>query len=85
MGKYRIELKRSAVKELRVLQKHDLQKIMNVIGSLADEPRPPGAKQLCGDEKYRIRWGNFRILYFIQDEVLVVFVVKVGHRRDVYR
>jgi mRNA interferase RelE/StbE len=58
---------------------------MERIGSLADNPRPVGCEKLSGQEKYRIRQGNCRIIYSIRDAELIVWVVKVGHRREVYR
>jgi len=58
---------------------------MRAIRSLEDNPRPPGAKKLSAQERYRIRQGDYRIVYSIQDRVCTVWVVKVGHRRDVYR
>ena len=54
------------------------------IRSLADDPRPPGSLKRSGEEKYRIRQGDYRILYEIEDDVLIVVVVRIGHRRDVY-
>ncbi len=85
MEKYKIEIKRSAVKEIESLPKKDLKAVMGKIGALADDPRPPGCKKLSGDEKYRVRCGDYRILYGIKDDALVVFVVRVAHRKDVYR
>jgi mRNA interferase RelE/StbE len=85
MAKYRIEIKKSAVKELNKLQPQDLKIIIQKIQDLADDPRPTGCKKLTGDEKYRIRSGQYRILYKIEDDVLVIYIVKIAHRRDVYR
>jgi len=85
MAKYRIEIKKSAVKELHAIPKKDLKKIVSVIASLSDDPRPEGCIKLSDGEKYRVRKGNYRILYSIEDEILVIYVVKVGHRKDVYR
>jgi len=84
MEKYRIEIKRSAVKELKKYPSKDLKRILGKIGKLSDNPRPPDSKKLTGDEKYRIRYGNYRILYSIEDNILIVYVVKVGHRREIY-
>lgn len=81
---YKIEIKASAQKELRNLPNKELKKIIEKIGSLSTNPRPSGCKKLSGDEKYRIRIGNYRVLYRIEDEILVIFIVKVGHRKDVY-
>lgn len=85
MARYRIEVKKSAVRELGSIPKRDLRLVVARIRSLADDPRPPGSKKLAAQEKYRIRQGRYRILYTIEDEALVVYVVKVAHRRDVYR
>ena len=85
MGSYRIELKKSVLKDLAAIPRKDLHKILAVIRSLAGNPRPPQAKKLSGREQYRLRQGDYRILYAIQDDVLIVFVVAVGHRRDIYR
>ena len=85
MAKYRIDIKKSAVKEISKLLKKDLKRILKEIESLANNPRPFGAIKLSGDEKYRLRAGNYRILYQIFDDKLVIIVVKVGHRKDVYK
>ena len=84
MVKYKIEIKRSAVKEIKKLPSKDLKKILAKISSLADNPRPKGCVKLSADEKYRIRIGVYRILYEIIDKLLVIIVVKVAHRKDVY-
>ncbi|GIV58075.1 MAG: hypothetical protein KatS3mg042_0988 [Rhodothermaceae bacterium] len=84
--RYRIEIKRSAAKEIRAIRgKKDRQRVVARIEALADDPRPPGCTKLSGQEVYRVRQGNYRIVYTVADDVLVVEVVKVGHRRDVYR
>lgn len=86
MAKYNVSIKRSAVKEIEAIpQKKERQRIIDRIGQLANEPRPPGSKKLSGRGKYRIRQGANRIVYSIVDNELVVVVVKVGHRKDVYR
>lgn len=85
MAKYKIQIKPSAVKELEKLPRKDLKKIISKIKSLSDDPRPPGCEKLSGDEKYRIRQGNYRIVYAIEDDILIVFVVKIGHGRDIYK
>ena len=84
MAKYKIEVKKSAVKELRSIPSNDLKRILAKIEMLADDPRPVGCIKLTGEELYRIRQGNYRILYTIEDDILTVFIIKVGHRRDVY-
>jgi mRNA interferase RelE/StbE len=84
MGGYKIELKLSAAKELKSIQNQEAKRLINAIQSLSENPRPAGCKKLSGEEKYRIREGNYRILYEISDKKLIVYVVKVGHRKDVY-
>ena len=85
MGEYKILFKESVEKDLRPIPKKDLKKILSLIQTLAKDPRPPGHEKLTGQEKYRIRQGTYRIIYSIQDQELTVWVVKVGHRKDVYR
>ena len=85
MGKYSILFRRSVLKDLEVLPKKDVQRIMEAIRALAVDPRPQQSQKLSGREQYRLRQGAYRILYAIQDDVFIVTVVKVGHRREVYR
>ncbi|MEI8139290.1 MAG: type II toxin-antitoxin system RelE/ParE family toxin [bacterium] len=85
MGKYRIEFKKSVLKDFDSLPKKDLQRILVAIESLVDDPRPPQSKKLSGMDQYRLRQGNYRILYSIKDDLLIVFVVAVGHRKEIYR
>lgn len=85
MGKYKVEIKRSAVKEIENLPKRDLKAVIDKIASLSQDPRPHGCKKLSGQEKYRVRLGDYRILYAIEDAILIVYVVKAGHRKDAYR
>ena len=85
MASYRIEIKRSAVKELEAIPAKDRRRITTKIQALAGTPHPAGCEKLSGHDKYRIRQGNYRILYTIEDDVLVVTVIKIGDRRDVYR
>ena len=86
MGKFRVLIKPSAAKELEAIPlKKDRQRIVRRIASLADDPRPPGSHKLTGHDGYRIRQGQYRIVYEITDDVLVVRVVKIADRRDVYR
>lgn len=85
MGEYKILFKESVEKDLRSIPKKDLKKILTRIKALAKEPRPQGHEKLTGQEKYRIRQGVYRIIYSIQDQELTVWVVKVGHLKDVYR
>lgn len=86
MAAYRIILKKSAVKELESIPKRDLSKIVERIQSLADEPRPQGVDKLSAQERYRIRQGDYRIVYSIEDDVLTVCVERLGTgRREAYR
>ena len=85
MAKYRVLIKPSAAKELESTPKRDRLRIVERIQALSDNPRPPGCEKLSGQEKYRIRQGRYRVLYAVDDQELTVLVVKVGHRRDVYR
>lgn len=85
MEKYKIEIKESAVKELDSIPRKDLKKIVQKIRSLSNNPRPNGCVKLSGREHYRIRQGDYRILYSIENEILVVYVIKIGHRKEVYR
>ena len=85
MANYKILIKPSAKKELEKLHRKELQKIVVKIKNLSSEPRPEGSEKLSADDKYRIRQGNYRIVYSIEDDKLIVLVVKIGHRRDIYR
>ena len=85
MAKYRILIKPSATKEIDALSRKDLVRVTEKIKSLSDNPRPIGCQKLSGQEKYRVRQGDYRIVYSIEDVVLIVLIVKVGHRREVYR
>lgn len=85
MAVYNIYFKASARKELEAIPKRDLQRIMERIAGLADAPYPQGSEKLSGQERYRIRQGNYRIVYSVQESELTVWVVKIGHRREVYR
>jgi len=86
VAKYNIVIKPSAAKEIEsISRKKDRQRIVNRIAALGDNPRPLGVQKLSGHDRYRIRQGVYRIIYAIEDRELSVVVVKVGHRRDVYR
>jgi mRNA interferase RelE/StbE len=86
VARYRVRIKRSARKELESIDtKADRRRIIRRIESLADNPRPPSALKLSGLERYRIRQGKYPILYTIEDTVLIVHVIKIGDRKDVYR
>lgn len=84
--KYRVEIASGAGRQVKSLPKEARDRILAKLLALADDPRPSGVTKLEGEkDAYRIRVGDYRILYRIQDEVLLVLVVRVGHRRDVYR
>ena len=86
MTVYRIEIKQSAKKELVQLPKPIAEKITMQIIALADNPRPNGCKKLVGTEhSYRIRINDYRVVYSIFDQELIIQVIKLGHRRDIYR
>lgn len=86
MGRYRVLIKPSAVKEIEAVgRKADRRRIVERIRLLADDPRPPGAQKLSGRDRYRLRQGIYRIIYAIEDDVLIVTVVRIGYRKDVYR
>ena len=86
MVQYRLLIKASAAKELKAIpNKKDRQRIVKRIQSLESNPRPRGSQKLSGKERYRIHQGQYRIVYAIEADELVVYVVKIGHRKDVYR
>ncbi len=83
---FRIEIAPAAVRQLRKLDPAARRRVQAAIELLADQPRPSGARKLVGgDGEWRVRTGNYRIVYEIHDDVLLVLVVAVGHRRDIYR
>ncbi len=85
MAKYKILVKKSAEKELNKIPKKELLKIIDKIKSLSNDPHPAGSIKLTNQEKYRVRVRNYRILYKIEGNILTVFVVKIGHRKNIYR
>jgi len=85
MAEYEILFKESVYKDLKKIPKADLRKILSRIKKLSEDPRPAGCEKLTGQERYRLRQGKYRIVYSIQDDKLTIWVVKVGHRKDVYR
>jgi mRNA interferase RelE/StbE len=85
MGRFEVIFKQSVAKDLRQIPKKDVARILKRIDALRTEPRPDGVEKLSGKEKYRVRQGDYRILYEIRNDELIVIVVKLGHRRDVYR
>ncbi|MFP4193633.1 MAG: type II toxin-antitoxin system RelE family toxin [Desulfobacterales bacterium] len=85
MAGYKIFFKKSVWKDFKVIPDKDLNKILQSIESLGEDPRQPGSNKLSAQEKYRFRVGRYRIIYSIQEEELTIWVVKVGHRKDIYR
>ena len=85
MAKYKITFKKSVAKDLRVIPKNDIKKILGKIDTLSEDPRGEGCIKLSGKETYRVRQGLYRIIYAIKDGLLVVNVVKVAHRSHVYK
>ncbi|MDD3845583.1 MAG: type II toxin-antitoxin system RelE/ParE family toxin [Syntrophorhabdaceae bacterium] len=85
MAEYRIYFKESVEKDLAALPKKDVSRILQRIEALSGDPRPSGHEKLTGQERYRVRQGRYRIVYSIQDKELTVWVVRVGHRKDIYR
>ena len=85
MAGYEILFRESVYKDLQAIPKTDLKKILSRIERLADDPRPAGCQRLTGADVYRVRQGVYRIVYSIHDRTMVIHVVRVGHRREVYR
>ena len=85
MVEYNIFFRESVWKDLKGIPKRDLQNILKRIKTLSKDPRPFGCEKLTGQDRYRLRQGKYRIVYSIQDKELTILIVKVGHRKDVYR
>jgi mRNA interferase RelE/StbE len=85
VASYRLLIKPSAAKELERLPTKDRKRLVARMQGLSAQPRPPGCEKLTGHDLFRVRQGDYRILYEVQDPDLVVTVFKIGHRRDVYR
>ncbi|HBB88695.1 MAG TPA: type II toxin-antitoxin system mRNA interferase toxin, RelE/StbE family [Blastocatellia bacterium] len=85
MANYELQIKPSAVKEIERLPRKDRPKIVQKICMLAADPRPQGCEKLSADEKYRVRQGDYRVVYSVDDNKRRVFIVKIGHRKEVYR
>lgn len=82
---YKVKIKKKAIKYLSSLRKNDSEKIIIAIEALSKNPKPIGHKKLSGVEAYRIRIGNYRVIYEIEGDALLVYIVKVGSRGDVYK
>ena len=85
MAVYKIFFKKSVEKDFKAIPQNELKKIIKRVGGLANDPRPQGCEKLTGQDRYRLRQGRYRIVYSIQDNKLTIWVVKVGHRKDIYR
>ena len=86
MARYSVEISRTAEKQLRRLDAHDRRQVAHALLGLADDPHPPGSRKLSGyRDVFRVRVGVFRVLYSIEGSNLIVIILKVGHRKDVYR
>jgi mRNA interferase RelE/StbE len=85
MAGYKVYFKESVEKDLRQIPQKEIKKILRRIESLTVNPRPQGCEKLTGQERYRIRHGHYRILYSVQDNEITIWVVKISHRKDVYR
>ena len=85
MTQYKIEFRPAALRELRKIDRSVQPRIQGAIALLALDPRPPASRALRGRDGFRLRVGDYRILYAIHDDVLLIVVVTIGHRRDVYR
>lgn len=86
MARYRIEISRTAERQLRGLQREDRRRIVQGMLALGSDPHPPGSRKLTGyEDVYRIRVGVFRILYSVEGRKLIVIILKIGHRKDIYR
>ncbi len=85
MASYSLAFKKSVAKDFRSIPNQDVKRILKRINSLRDNPRAEGSIKLSGQERYRVRQGVYRIVYEIQDTELIVLVVKVAHRSEVYR
>jgi len=82
---YSLEILRSAQKALGKIARQDQDRIISAVEALAADPRPAGCKKLSGRPAWRIRVGSYRVIYEVQDEKLLVLVVQIGHRKDIYR
>ena len=86
MESYSLRIKRSAAKELGSIDsRKGRRRVVERIQALAVDPRPPGCQKLSGSDRYRVRQGIYRIVYAIDDERLAITIVKIGHRKEVYR
>lgn len=85
MANYKLVFKKSVSRDLRPIPNNDVVRILQCMEELQENPRPAGSEKLSGQERYRVRQGVYRIIYEVADELLIVTVVKVGHRKHVYK
>ncbi len=85
MGRYKLVFRKSVERDLRRIPTSDVRRILAAIDPLSEDPRPVLSEKLSGQEKYRLRVGHYRIIYEIRDADVIVAIVKIGHRKDVYR
>ncbi len=82
---YKVNFVKSVKKDFKKIRKLEVAKILDAIDELAKNPRSSKSKKLKGEKLYRLRVGNYRVIYDIQDNVMLIFVIKLGHRSDIYR
>lgn len=85
MAKFEITYRPSVAKDTRGIPANEMRRILERINQLADDPKPPGSTKLSGKDYYRIRQGDYRIVYEIVENRLIIIIIKVGHRREIYR
>ncbi len=85
MASFKLVFRKSVAKDLRAIPKADVARLLARIRTIAQDPRGPGCEKLSGMDRYRVRQGRYRILYEVIDEQVVVIIVKVAHRRELYR
>jgi len=85
MASFRVEFKPSVKKDLKGIPRQDVVRLLKVIDTLATDPHPPGSRKLAGREAWRLRVGIYRIIYLIENEKVTIVIVKIAHRRNVYR
>lgn len=85
MAKYELIVRQSVRKDVEGIPRKDLTRILSKVEALRNDPKPAGSIKLSGSEYYRIRQGDYRIIYEVQDEALIIVLIKVGHRREVYK
>jgi mRNA interferase RelE/StbE len=85
VARYSLVVRPSVTRDVKGIPTQGLKRILARIEALRDDPRPPGAVKLSGMEYYRVRQGDYRIVYEIQDDILIIIVVKIGHRREIYK